>query len=190
MKRLNLIAVSLVLAPVSHAAAKDLFQGSSWPSLASDRRASQVGDALTILIHQTAESVNSAQSTTGRSTSLGGGLSAGSINESGELSLGTSHRGGGELRRTERVVAQLTVSVVEVLPNGDLLVAGTQWVHVNGNRSNIAVRGRVRQADISSENTVLSIRVADAAINFDGQGFVSRSAKPGLLSRLFNLLGL
>jgi flagellar L-ring protein precursor FlgH len=174
----------------AQALAEDLYHGSAWPSLAADRRASEVGDALTILIQQSAESVNSAQSSAGRTTSLGGGLSAGPISESGELSLGSRHRGGGELRRSERIAAQLTVTVVEVRPNGDLVVAGNQWLTVNGNRTNIGVRGRVRPADISSQNTVLSVRVADAMINYDGQGFVSRSAKPSLLSRIFGFLGL
>jgi len=192
MRFVSLLAGAAMLGPLcaSNAAGEDLYQPSSWPSLASDRRASQVGDVLTILVQQSAESLNSAQASSGRSTSLRGGLSAGSIAESGELSFGSAHRGGGELRRTERIAAQLTVSVVDVLPNGDLLVAGHQWLQVNGNRTNIGVRGRVRTADISSENTVLSVRVADAMINFDGQGFITKSTRPGLLSRIFNFLGL
>ena len=149
-----------------------------------------IGDGLTILIQQSAESVNSAQSQAGRTTGLSGSLSAGSLNESGGLSLGSNHRGSGELRRSDRIAAQLTVSVTQVLPNGDLIVEGSQWLRVNGNRTNIGVRGRVRTADISSQNTVLSIRVADATINYDGSGFVSRSAKPGLISRIFGFLGL
>ena len=191
MKARLVLALCLGTAAPSAAAAQgtDLYQGSNWPSLASDRRATEVGDVLTILVHQDAQSINSAQSSAGRTTNIGGGVSVGSINESGELSLGSSHRGGGELRRRERIAAQLTVTVQQVLPNGDLLVGGSQWLQVNGNRTNIGVRGRVRPADISSQNTVLSVRVADAMINFDGRGFVSRSAKPGLISRIFNFLG-
>jgi flagellar L-ring protein precursor FlgH len=189
--RLSLgLCIAIALPAAGLAEAKDIYQPSGWPSLASDRRAGEVGDVLTVLVHQDAESVNSAQSTAGRSTSVGGGLSVGSISESGELSLGSTHRGGGELRRRERIAAQLTVTVQEVLPNGDLIVAGNQWLQVNGNRTNIGVRGRVRPADISSHNTVISARIADAMINFDGRGFVSRSAKPGLISRIFSFLGL
>lgn len=191
MKKRLILGLCLAGACSSTAAAQgtDLYQGTSWPSLASDRRATEVGDVLTILVHQDAESINSAQSSAGRTTSIGGGLSAGSVSESGEISLGSSHRGGGELRRRERMAAQLTVTVQQVLPNGDLLVAGSQWLQVNGNRTNIGVRGRVRPADISSQNTIVSVRVADAMINFDGRGFVSRSAKPGLISRIFSFLG-
>jgi len=54
----------------------------------------------------------------------------------------------------------------------------------------IGVRGRIRPYDISAENAVLSSRIADAQIDYDGKGFVSRSAKPGLLNRIFSFLGL
>jgi len=181
----------LALTPASAPAAgtDNLYRGPGWPAVASDRRASQVGDLLTVLIHQSAESVNTAQSSAGRSTNIGGSIAAGSLNETGELSLGSSHRGGGELRRSERIAAQITVAVQQVLPNGDLVVAGGQWMRINGNRTHIGIRGRVRPDDISSHNTVISLRVADAAINYDGRGFVSRSAQPGLISRIFSFLG-
>jgi flagellar L-ring protein precursor FlgH len=63
-------------------------------------------------------------------------------------------------------------------------------MHVNGETSNIGVRGRVRPADISSDNQVVSTRVADAQIDYDGHGFVSRSSKPGVINRVFRFLGL
>ena len=52
------------------------------------------------------------------------------------------------------------------------------------------MRGRIRPADITSDNSVLSSRIADAQINYDGKGFVSRSAKPGVINRVFSFLGL
>jgi flagellar L-ring protein precursor FlgH len=48
----------------------------------------------------------------------------------------------------------------------------------------------VRSADIRADNTILSNRIADAQIDYDGRGFVSRSAKPGLINRIFSFLGL
>jgi flagellar L-ring protein precursor FlgH len=63
-------------------------------------------------------------------------------------------------------------------------------MNVNGEETTIRVRGRVRPADISRGNQVLSTRIADAQIDYDGRGFVSRNARPGLVHRLFSLLGL
>ncbi len=88
------------------------------------------------------------------------------------------------------MVAQLSVTIQEVLPNGDYVILGEQKMHVNGESTTIAVRGRIRSADIDSDNTIVSSRIADAQINYDGKGFVSRSAKPGLINRLFSILGL
>jgi flagellar L-ring protein precursor FlgH len=179
-----------VASMISAARAEDLYKPSGWSAMSADRRAMQVGDALTVVVYQTAEATNSAKSDSSKNTSLSGGLSVGSINESGALRVGGAYTGGGQVQRSERFVTQITVIVEEVLPNGDLRVAGRQQMHVNGENSTIGVRGRVRTADITSDNQILSSRVADAQIDYDGHGFVSRSAKPGIINRLFRFLGL
>jgi len=76
-----------------------------------------------------------------------------------------------------------------ILPNGDLHVSGAQELNINGDKTNIRIKGRVRLADIAN-NAVLSNRLADATIDYDGSGFVSSSARPGLLTRIINWLGL
>ena len=169
---------------------ESLYQGSNWAALTADRRAANVGDALTVVVYQAAEATNSAQNNSRRDTEVGGNFSAGSINESANLRFGGGYNGRGEVRRSERLIAQITVVVQSVLPNGDFVVAGEQMMRVNGENTRIGVRGRVRPADITSDNTLLSSRIADAQINYDGRGFVSRSARPGLISRVFQWLGL
>ncbi|HEX9933320.1 MAG TPA: flagellar basal body L-ring protein FlgH [Allosphingosinicella sp.] len=191
MTPLRALAVAALLAfAAAPAAAENLYRNGNWPAMSSDRRAQGVGDAVTIAVFQASEATNSAQTSTRRSTDLAGGISGGGIGEEAELSFGGGFTGRGEARRSERFVAQLTVTVTAVLPNGDFAVAGEQWLLINGERTRIAVRGRIRQADISSENIVLSSRIADAQIDYDGRGFVSRSARPGLVTRLFRFLGL
>jgi flagellar L-ring protein FlgH len=80
--------------------------------------------------------------------------------------------------------------VTQVEPNGDLRVSGWQRLNINGESTNIKVSGRIRRDDVSSENTVLSSRLADAMIDYNGRGFASRSAKPGVVTRIFNWLGI
>lgn len=181
---------ALLVGLAASAKADDLYRSSNWPAMSSDRRASVAGDALTVVIFQAAEASNSAQNRSRKKTDLSGSFSAGSIDEAADLEFGGGYSGRGEVRRSERLVAQLTVLVEAVLPNGDFVVVGEQWMRVNGETTKIGVRGRVRQADITSQNTILSSRIADAQISYDGRGFVSRSAKPGLVNRLFNFLGL
>lgn len=130
------------------------------------------------------------QNVSRRSTDLSGGIQAGNIDESGAISFGGSYSGRGEVRRSERFVTQLTVSVAEVLPNGDLAISGSQNMRVNGEDTIVAVRGRIRAIDLDGDNRVPSNRIADAQINYDGHGFVSRSSRPGLINRLFSFLGI
>lgn len=172
------------------ASCEDLYRRGGWGALASDQRAAQVGDALIIVVFQAAESSNSAQNSSRKATDVAASLDAGSVNEGGRASLGGGFTGRGEARRSERLVTQLSATVTAVLPNGDLLVTGRQRMAINGERTEVGVRGRVRIADIGSDNSVLSSRIADAEIDYGGRGFVSRGAKPGFINRLFGLLGL
>lgn len=179
-----------LLVSIAPAQTGNLYQGSPFAALSADQRASSPGDILTVVIFQAAEASNSAQNASRKSTDLSGSISAGSINESGELKFGGGYSGRGEVRRSERFISQIALTVRDVLPNGDLVIEGDQWLRINGERTRIGVRGRVRPADIRADNSVVSNRIAEAQINYDGRGFVSRSAKPGLISRLFSFLGL
>lgn len=189
MIRTALLALAAALA-AAPAAAQDLYKGGNWSAMAADRRASSVGDTITVVVSQAAEASNTTQNATRKSTDLGGSINGGALDERGQLSLGGGYAGRGEMRRSERLAAQLSVTITEVLPNGDYRILGEQRMHVNGEKTLIAVRGRIRPEDIRSDNSVLSGRIAEAEINYDGKGFVSRGAKPGLLNRLFSLLGL
>jgi flagellar L-ring protein precursor FlgH len=184
------ISIVALLLLTTQAYAEDLYKGSSWSALSSDDKASRQGDALTVVIFQQAEATNIAQNNSRKKTEAAGSFSAGSIDESASLEFGGGYSGRGEVKRAERFVTQLTVTVQQVLPNGDMLIFGEQVMQVNGETTNVGVRGRVRRADITSANTILSGRIADAQINYAGRGFVSRSAHPGLINRIFSFLGL
>jgi flagellar L-ring protein precursor FlgH len=170
--------------------ADDLFKPGVTQSLSSDRRATQPGDTISIVVLQAAESSTSLQSGTRRSTALSGQITAGKLNESGQLGLGNSFSGSGEVRRTERFVTQMSATITFVLPNGDLRIEGAQHMLINGESTTVEVRGRIRPTDIDSDNRVASNRIADAQINYNGKGFVSRSGKPGPIQRIFSFLGL
>lgn len=185
---LTVVALGAMLA--ARAPANDLYRGSNWSSMAADRRATEAGDVLTVVIFQAAESTNVAQNSSRKATDLSGSASVGSFNEGGEIKFGGGYTGRGEIRRSERLIAQITLTVLQVLPNGDMIVGGEQLLRVNGERTRIGVRGRIRTADIRADNSVLSNRIADAQIDYDGRGFASRSAKPGIINRIFSFLGL
>lgn len=173
------------------ARAADLYVPGNWPALASDQRAQQIGDSLTVVIYESTSASNSAQNGSKKTSRLGGQVSAGAtFNESGQLNLNSGYDGTGQTTRSGKMVAQISVLVDDVLPNGDLAVSGEQTLNINGDKTRIRIKGQVRPADISGANVVLSSRLARASIDYDGTGFVTRSAKPGLVSRFFDWLGL
>lgn len=184
------ILAMLVIALPARADADDLYKRNNWSAMSADRKASAPGDALTVVVYENSESRNSAKSDSKRSTQLGGSVNGGGLNERGSIDFGGGYSGGGAVTRSDRLVAQITVTVRAILPNGDLLVAGQQVMRINGESTLIGIEGRVRPEDITGDNRVLSTRLADARIIYDGKGFVARSAKPGLIARVFRFLGL
>ena len=191
--------IALALAPVlllaaNGARAENLYRHDNWAALASDRRASAVGDILTVVVMENSTATNSAQTGTSRDSRLGGTITAGhtgsGINEGASLGLSGSFGGNGQTSRSGRMVAQISVHVDSIYPNGDLAISGASALNISGERTTIRIRGRVRPADIAGDNSVLSARIADAQIDYEGSGFVSRSARPGLFQRIFSFLGL
>jgi flagellar L-ring protein precursor FlgH len=82
----------------------------------------------------------------------------------------------------------MTAEVVEVRPNGDLLVVGKRTIQINAETETLKISGVVRPGDISADNTIVSTQIAQANIYLDGKGTVSNPQKPGLLSNMFNFL--
>ena len=162
-----------------------------WSALVADRTAAAVGDGLTVVILETSSAATSAQSASRRDTRLAGSVSAGGrIEESGGLGVQGAFDGRGQMSRSGRLIGQIGVTVLEVLPNGDLRIAGTQTLTIDGERTAIRLTARVRPADIAGDNTVVSSRLADAEIAYDGEGSLSRSGEPGVMHRILSWLGL
>jgi flagellar L-ring protein FlgH len=189
MQRLA-IALLLVLSG-SSATAADLYRSGNWVSMASDRKASQVGDIVTLLVVENDSASNTVTKSSRKRNSIDVGIET-SLNfaESTSGTLGGSYNGEGTNGRSDRMVARLSVTVAEVYPNGDMRVTGMQRLKINGETTAISLSGRVRPDDLTADNTLLSWRLADAVIDYDGKGFASRSAKPGLVTKVLSFLGL
>jgi flagellar L-ring protein FlgH len=189
MRRFTMFAwIAAVAAPVG---AEDLYKSGNWPSLAADRRAEAIGDLITIQVLENASATNSVAKGSKKRSSIDGQITAGStFDKSGGLTFGGSYDGEGKNSRSDRMVAQLSATVQQVFPNGDMMISGWQRLKINGELTNIKVSGRIRRDDINGQNAVLSSRIADASIEYDGRGFATRSAKPGVVTKIFSWLGL
>ncbi|KQN21430.1 hypothetical protein ASE86_14490 [Sphingomonas sp. Leaf33] len=182
--------IALALALLTPVAPDDLFRRGGWGALVTDQRAQALGDAITIVVFQSTDASNSAQNSTRKATDVAASVDAGGFDEGGRATIGGGFAGRGEARRSERLVTRLSAVVTQVLPNGDLVISGRQRMAINGERTEVGVRGRVRVADIGPDNSILSSRIADAEIDYGGRGFVTRGSKPGLINRVFSFLGL
>ena len=188
--------MAAMLSMVCTVRAADVVPSGTWSSLASDRVARNVGDVLTVIVYENSTGTDSAESTVNKSSAFQGQVSAGNpagslaVNETASLGLGHNADNAGTTTRAGTMVGEISVTIDALLPNGDLHVAGAQVLNINGERTRIAVKGRVRTADISSTNTILSTSLADATIDYDGAGLVTDSSRAGLLTRALNWLGI
>ncbi|MEN6441090.1 MAG: flagellar basal body L-ring protein FlgH [Syntrophobacter sp.] len=179
--------------------------GSLWApttgSLFSDLRATKIGDVVTITISEESKASKAATTSTSRDKSVSGnfdfsGVSAGSMaSKKGNFSFGpysgafaNTFKGDGSTSKTDSMTAYMTATVVDVMPNGNLLIRGSRWTKVNDEMQQTILEGVVRPADISRNNTVLSQNVAEAKIFLVGKGPVSQHQKPGWLNQLLDFV--
>jgi flagellar L-ring protein len=156
----------------------------------SDHRATDVGDIVTIVISEattTSATRNSANEKSG-SVSLGGGIGIFDFLQAASASGSDKFSAKGSASSTNRVAGNVTVTVVEITPGGNFVLEGTQSIWQNRNEHKITFRGLCRPEDISSSNTILSTRVADATVRFDGKGPLNAKQRQGILTQIFNIL--
>jgi len=181
----------LLLSACAPALADSLYQPQSYQPLTSDLRQRRVGDLITVMVYENASASSSANTRAGRNAEAGLDVRLPHNKAYGAgIQANSEMDGHGTTQRAGKVLAQLTVSVREIAPNGDLLVAGTQLLDINNERQTITVEGRVRPQDVSDTNVVLSTRVADARISYSGQGDLADRQRPAWWQRLLNLFGV
>lgn len=179
-----------VLASVPAAGAQSLFQEEAWRGLTTDNKAYRVGDVLTVQVFENSSASTSADTGTRRANHLGAELAHGS-NRVAQTSVGVNgdFDGGGRTQRASRLLATLSVIVQEVLPGGQLRIAGTQSVTVNEELQRVTLEGLVRPVDISDGNVVQSTRIAQARITYVGEGDLSERNRRAWWRRLLDALG-
>lgn len=174
------------------AVAESLYRESTYRPLTGDNKAYRIGDALTVQVFENSSATTSTGTGTQRKNNLGAeasyGKNAANTSRLG-LSIGSDFDGGGSTQRANRVLATLTVTVRDVLPNGDLQIAGEQTLTVNQEPQRVTVEGRVRPADVSDGNVILSTRIAEAKITYIGEGELTERSLRGGWRRFLDWVG-
>jgi flagellar L-ring protein precursor FlgH len=96
----------------------------------------------------------------------------------------------GEINQSSTFEARLTARIIEILPNGDVVIEARKTVTVGEEESTLIFTGEVRRQDIKDDNTVESDRVADAQIIYKGRGVVTDANRRGWLARVFDFLNV
>jgi len=160
-----------------------------------DLRARDVGDILTIALIERTNASKASSTATAKSAELNTGfpifggrqpLSSGRPVLNSEFSAERSTNGQADASQSNRLDGNITVTVAERLPNGNLVVRGEKWLTLNQGEELIRFQGVVRPVDIGPDNTIPSYKVADARIVYSGKGTLADSNRAGWLARFFN----
>ena len=96
-----------------------------------------------------------------------------------------SFDGGGKINNSETITARIAVRVVDVQPNGNMIIEGRRETFVSGEKQEAVLRGIIRGEDVTANNTVFSYNITDATIKFTGKGTISDNVRKGWLHRVW-----
>lgn len=163
--------------------------------LFQDNKAREVGDLLTIILVETTSASTKASTAVNKATSIdmaAPSIAGQSVTYKGKniLQVGIEGKrgfnGSGDTKQSNSLDGTVSVTVVQDLGNGNLLVSGEKKLRLNQGDEVVQVQGVVRISDIGADNTISSERVADAKIVYGGRGIIARSNAMGWLGRFFN----
>lgn len=183
------------------------YEGSLWEEKGSsfymDDTARRINDIVTIEIDELSDASQQVSTKTSRDSSivakitkfLGSPLDFGLDHFWGkdkpfspeiESSAKSAHSGSGKITGSGKLIASITAKVIEVMPNGNLIIEGRKEVTIEKEKRFIILSGMVRPEDIEFDNTVSSSKVADARIEYTGAGVISDKQSPGIFHRIFD----
>jgi flagellar L-ring protein precursor FlgH len=196
MVPLAALALAL-LAPALRA--QSLWKDDRSRSMFADKRALAVGDILTVLVQENTTTAKDNKTSTARESGMDAGLSAffyspnasPLLTRRGQLptlkwNSKNQFTGGGSVANSEQITARVAVQVIEVLPNGNLIIEGRRETVIGRENQTMILRGIVRPDDVLANNTVYSYNIADAKIEIVGKGTLTDAQRKGWFSRIWD----
>jgi flagellar L-ring protein precursor FlgH len=191
-----------------------LKEGSNEQSMFADKIARNIGDILTIVVSEDTSTQQTARIKTYENTQGGTGIfpalnatlngfvqalpswlsksSGGAVDQNDvtiptlDIAAKSEWNGGGDTQNTLTLTNRTAVTVVDVLPNGNLVVEGAKIIRAGQESQYAYMRGIVRPIDIASDNTIPSTKIADAQVEFIPEGELSEAQKKGWLVRIWD----
>ena len=197
-------SVRPALPPQANASNGAIYQAGFDLRLYEDVKARRVGDILTVRLVENTDASKTTNSTVDKSstttvtnpTILGASPqfdvpgfvpldNTNNLSLETNLSADRAFEGSGAASQANQLSGNITVSVVELLPNGNLLVRGEKRVTINNGNEYLRLSGMVRPLDVQADNSILSTQIADATIMYTGDGQAADVSVMGWLSRFF-----
>ena len=165
-----------------------IYVQSSGGLFATDRRAQDVGDILTVNLSESFSAKKAQGATSGKSDGFEVTVPLGlqsNLGSTADLTAGTkqSFSGSGSATQSNSLTGKISVTVVRLFENGNLEIMGQKKLTLNNGNEYIRLSGVIRPEDISSSNEVSSNRIAHAAITYTGTGDVHDTNQPGWLGK-------
>lgn len=181
------MAASAAQAQVSNGS---LFRDTGGLDFFTDNTARTVGDIITVVLEETTVSRKSSNVDVSKDSDAGMGgadamLLGQGINLSTNLSAERDFSGQAGANQSNNLRGNIAVTVVEVWPNGTLVVRGEKWLTLNRGDEFIRISGLIRPEDIQANNRVTSTNIANARISYSGTGTLADAQSMGWLSRFF-----
>ena len=182
-----------------------IYQSSGDVRLFEDVKARRIGDVITVLLQESTSASKSAKTSTDKNQetavanptffgaspqfNLPGFIPLDSNRDNTlqqNLEAARSFEGEADSSQSNSLTGAITVTISDVLPNGNLVVRGEKWLTLNQGEEFIQISGIVRPQDVGTNNTVLSSQIGDARITYSGEGVLAESNEMGWWARFFN----
>lgn len=173
-----------------------LFSPNNAQDLYDDMKPRSIGDIVTVMLEEKTQAKKTASNDTNKSADLkmdplqlgGQDITIGEANISYAISNDNKTSGSTSADQSNSIIGSISVEVVDVMPNGNLIIRGEKWLMLNTGEEYIRLSGMIRQDDISAENTIASTRISNARIQYSGTGERQDIQDEGWLARFFNVI--
>ncbi len=190
---IGLTVLMITCTPLGGTCAEELIRTGANVSMYGDVKAKKIGDIISVIISESNSASKDAQTGSKKITSAEakGSATTGALSGlfpgmGGDVDLSNQFNGQASTTRSGRLSSRITVRVVDILPNNNLIIEGTKTMEINEDVEVVTLSGIVQPEYISATNTVNSSQIANAKITYKGKGSVSQGNRIGILGRFFN----
>jgi flagellar L-ring protein precursor FlgH len=164
-------------------------------SLYSDNKARHEGDIITVVLREKTQASKQAKTETGKDSSVNIepmiGLGGRNVSVAGNVlqfgaNASSAFTGDAKADQSNSLVGDISVNVLQVMANGNLVIRGEKWLTLNTGKEYIRLTGIIRPQDVDMNNTVESNKIANARIEYSGTGPHHDGQSPGWLSQFFS----